>query len=62
MVNELGAIAGDLFGRGEFPNSGTQIAIVAIAAVVLLVVGILLWYYSHPRRRKDQGSPDNTDD
>ncbi len=58
MVNELGTVAGNLLDRGEFPHSGTQIIIFAIAVVVLLVVGILLWYYSHPRRRKDQEPTD----
>lgn len=58
MVNELGTVTGVLFGRGAFPHTGTQIIIFAIAVVVLLVVGILLWYYSHPRRRKDRDSGD----
>lgn len=58
MVNELGAVAGYLSDRGEFPHTGTQIIIFAIAVVVLLVVGILLWYYSHPSRRRDHGPDD----
>lgn len=58
MVVELGATVGNLFDRGEYPHTGTQITIFAIVVVVLLVVGILLWYYSHPRRRKNQGPTD----
>lgn len=65
MVIELGAVAGNLVSRGEFPHTGTQIVIFAIVVVVLLVVGIALWYYSHPRRPKDQGpsngGPDSKD-
>ncbi len=45
----------DWLGRGEYPTTGTQIAIAAVVVVVLLVGGILLWYFSHPRKRKDQG-------
>lgn len=58
MVAELGTVVDNLFGRGEYPHTGTQIAIFAIAVVVLLVVGILLWYYSHPRRRKNREPTD----
>lgn len=59
VVNELGTLAADVLGRGEFPRSGTQILIFAIVVVVLLVVGILLWYYSHPSRRKGRRPPDD---
>jgi drug/metabolite transporter (DMT)-like permease len=46
------ALASTTGDRGEYPHSGTQIAIFAVVVVVLLVGGILLWYYSHPRKRK----------
>lgn len=58
MVAELGTTLGNLLDRGEYPHTGTQITIFAIAVVALLVVGILLWYYSHPRRRKNSGPTD----
>lgn len=49
-----GKLAQSLLGRGTYPHSGTQIAIFVVIVVVLLVGGILLWYFSHPRKRKDQ--------
>ena len=44
--------------RGMFPATGTQIAILAAVVVVFLVGGILLWYFSHPRKRKDRDPSD----
>jgi drug/metabolite transporter (DMT)-like permease len=38
--------------RAAYPHTGTQIAIFAVVVCVLLVGGILLWYFSHPRKRK----------
>ena len=38
--------------RAIYPHTGTQIAIFAVIVVVLLVGGILLWYFSHPRKRR----------
>jgi hypothetical protein len=48
------ALAATPGGRADYPHTGTQIAIFAVIVVVLLVGGILLWYFSHPRRRKDK--------
>ena len=62
MVKELGSVAADIFSRGVFPRTGTQILIFAIVVVVLLVVGVLLWYYSHPGRRKGRGPTDRGPD
>ncbi len=38
--------------RSAYPHTGTQIVIFAVVVFVLLVGGILLWYFSHPRKRK----------
>jgi drug/metabolite transporter (DMT)-like permease len=38
--------------RSTYPHTGTQIVIFAVVVFVLLVGGILLWYFSHPRKRK----------
>lgn len=55
VKKELDGIVKGLLDRGEYPYTGTQIAIFAVVVVVLLVGGILLWYFSHPRRAKGQG-------
>jgi hypothetical protein len=52
----------DAYTRGQYPHTGTQIAFMAIAVFVLLVGGILLWYFSHPRKRKGQGPSDEGSD
>jgi drug/metabolite transporter (DMT)-like permease len=46
------ALASTTGSRSDYPHTGTQIAIFAVVVVVLLVGGILLWYFSHPRKRK----------
>jgi ABC-type methionine transport system permease subunit len=38
--------------RAGYPRTGTQIAIFAVVVVIILVGGIMLWYFSHPRKRK----------
>jgi drug/metabolite transporter (DMT)-like permease len=51
-VSTTVALASTPGDRAAFPHTGTQIAIFAAVVVVLLVGGILLWYFSHPRKRK----------
>ena len=46
------ALASTTGTRSSYPHTGTMIAIFAVVVVVLLVCGILLWYFSHPRKRK----------
>jgi drug/metabolite transporter (DMT)-like permease len=46
------ALAATPADRADYPNTGTQIAIFAVVVVIILVGGILLWYFSHPRKRK----------
>jgi flagellar basal body-associated protein FliL len=40
----------DRTGRARYPSAGFQIALIAIAVVVLVVGGILLRYFSRPRK------------
>ena len=54
LKKRLDAIVKDRLDRGIFPYTGTQIAIFAVVVFVLLVGGIALWYYSHPRKHKDR--------
>jgi hypothetical protein len=42
--------------RGVFPSTGFQIALIAIAVVVLVAGGVLLRYFSRPRTRQRKGS------
>jgi len=61
--NTLLAVSGSVDGRPAFPQSGTQIVIAAVVVVILLIGGITLWYFSHPRKRKPQDTPsDRSDD
>jgi drug/metabolite transporter (DMT)-like permease len=64
LVSTTVAMAGwtPEFDRGAFPHSGTQIAIFAVVVVLLLVGGIALWYYSHPRKRDANKSADKGPD
>ena len=54
LVPTTGSVAAAPGVREAFPHSGTQIAIAAAVVVVLLVGGIALWYFSHPRKRKPE--------
>ena len=54
----LASTPSDLVDREGFPKTGTQIAVFAVVVVVLLVGGILLWYYSHPRKRDTESPSD----
>jgi hypothetical protein len=42
--------------RGVFPSTGFQIALIAIAVVVLVAGGVLLRYFSRPRTKQRKGS------
>ena len=42
--------------RGVFPSTGFQIALIAIAVVVLVAGGVLLRYFSRPRTKQHKGS------
>jgi drug/metabolite transporter (DMT)-like permease len=55
----LASTSAELLDRGGYPHTGTQIAVFAVVVVVLLVGGILLWYYSHPRKRDTEGPSDS---
>lgn len=52
LVSTTAALAYTPGDRSAYPHTGTQIAIFAVVVSVLLVGGILLWYFSHPGKRK----------
>ena len=42
--------------RGVFPSTGFQIALIAIAVVVLVAGGVLLRYFSRPRTKQRESA------
>lgn len=39
-----------LIDRGEYPTSGSEIALIAIGVVILIAIGFLLRYLARPRK------------
>ena len=50
------AIFEEGLGRGRFPSSGFEIALMVIAVLVLVGAGFLLRYLSRPRKPKSEAS------
>jgi len=56
LKKALDAVVQDRLDREEFPFTGAEIGIIVAVVVVLIAGGILLRYFSRPRKPKD-GEP-----